>query len=164
MELNDRKELFSYAYIRAVAAAAGFVVEPRTLDRDAVDLEIIADSKFHPGAPHLEVQVKCTADFTLEDDHFTFPLRVENYERLRKQNLAIPRILIVMLVPANCIEWLDISEERMLSKRCAYFRSLYGQPATDNAATISVQIPRANVFDVAALGQMMSIAGGGEFP
>lgn len=44
MELNQQKELFSKAYVRAVAAVAGFSIDPLELDFDSIDLQITAGS------------------------------------------------------------------------------------------------------------------------
>lgn len=45
MELNQQKELFSQAYVRAVAAVAGFSVDRLQLDFDSIDLQITAGSE-----------------------------------------------------------------------------------------------------------------------
>ncbi|MEZ2225342.1 MAG: hypothetical protein ACBR50_03540 [Microcoleus sp.] len=41
MELNQQKELFSKAYVRAVAAVAGFSVNQLEVDDDSIDLHIV---------------------------------------------------------------------------------------------------------------------------
>lgn len=42
MELNQQKELFSEAYVRAVAAVGGFSVSQPEVDDDSIDLKIVA--------------------------------------------------------------------------------------------------------------------------
>jgi len=64
MDSNSRKELFSYAYVKAVAAVAGYSVQEktRTMDNAGLDLTIelpgeLAGTLF----PRFDAQVKCTS-------------------------------------------------------------------------------------------------------
>lgn len=60
LQLNDRKEEFSYAYIQAVASATGLVVQksPRMIDNQGIDITI----SYPIGAlPRIDAQVKCTS-------------------------------------------------------------------------------------------------------
>ena len=48
MNLNEQKEQFSLAYIRAVAAQAGYQITKPELDNDSVDGTLIADCGRRP--------------------------------------------------------------------------------------------------------------------
>ncbi|MFM5980640.1 MAG: DUF4365 domain-containing protein, partial [Sphaerospermopsis kisseleviana] len=49
----------------------------------------------------------------------------------------------------------DDSETELCLRRCAYWVSLRGQPQTQNTETVTVYIPRKNVFTVDALKNLM---------
>ena len=58
IDLNDRKALFSLAYVAAVAARTGYqIVEPR-IDKDSVDGILMGDEGRRP---RIEFQAKATA-------------------------------------------------------------------------------------------------------
>jgi hypothetical protein len=155
MDENDRKERFSLAYISAIAAHAGFqVIEARPIDKDSVDGEIISDEGRRP---RIEFQAKATARHRLRADDFVFRLSVKNYNDLRR-DVRTPRLLIVVLLPTSEEEWLVHSEEELQLRHCGYWFSLAGWPPTTNAATISVNIPRTQVFDTAQLRALMGRA------
>jgi len=65
-------------------------------------------------------------------------------------------------VPDNVNEWLFQSEESLCLKRCGYWLSLRGQPQLANQLTITVDIPRQNIFNVDALKIIMQRIAAGE--
>jgi hypothetical protein len=97
-EHQYQKEEFSYAYIYALASAAGYSFQRATtpLDQVGVDVTITAV----PETPEsrrltlLDLQVKCTSrNVLLTDDEIRYPLPVKNYEELRYEEHSVPRIL-----------------------------------------------------------------------
>jgi Domain of unknown function (DUF4365) len=165
MILNDRKELFSRAYVRAVASVAGYMATQPELDRDSVDFQLAGvGGRGTKHSPYLDVQIKCTADDDLAPTRFGFPLPIKNYDDLRDTELAVPRILIVVIVPTAIERWLATSESEMVLRHCGYWRSLHNEPATDNTTSITVEINRANVFDVDGLQNLMAAVGDGDIP
>ena len=163
MELNQRKELFSKAYVRAVAAVAGCSVDQPENDYDSVDLCIKAIG-YDPMQPHrLELQLKCTSRDVLDNAFVRYPLNVKNYNDLRVTTF-IPRLLIVVLVPENIEEWIQQSESEMLIKHCAYWVSLRGMPETRNTNRITVELLRQNQFTAEALESIMQRISKGGVP
>ena len=163
MELNQRKELFSKAYVRAVAAVAGCSVDQPENDYDSVDLCIKAIG-YDPMQPHrLELQLKCTSRDVLDNAFVRYPLNVKNYNDLRVTTF-IPRLLIVVLVPENIEEWIQQSESEMLIKHCAYWVSLRGMPETRNTNRITVELLRRNQFTPDALESIMQRISKGGVP
>jgi len=164
VELNIQKEEFSYAYIHGVASAAGYTFEraPQPLDRVGVDVIITSPEKIgSKRRPQLELQVKSSSRNLLTDDVIRYPLSLKNYEELREYDPQAPLILVVVLLPENVDEWLEISEEELCLKRCAYWRSLEGEPPTKNITNVTVNIPRKNVFGPEALNKIMQSIGRG---
>ena len=77
-------------------------------------------------------------------------------------NLLIPRFLVLVLVPPQPEAWLSVSPEQLVLRRCAFWCSLAGLPESENESSVTVQVPRANLFDVAAVtGLMRAINEGG---
>lgn len=147
---NDIMEELSLAYVRAVASRAGFAVEEVRRDRDSIDLRVHARGALAGGdlhSPALAVQLKSTAlDLPAGATGFPFDLKVKNYSDLIRTTL-IPSVLVVFLLPEDPTRWLSWSEEALVLRRSAYWRSLHGLPATRNESTVRVHLSRAQVFD-----------------
>jgi hypothetical protein len=161
MELNDQKELFSGAYLRAVAAVAGFdIYKPGELDRDSVDWGIAARGGLGTyKSPRLELQLKCTSPEKIAGDTLPFRLKQKNYDDLII-DVLVPRILLVVAVPSDTVsDWLSQNDERMILRRCGYWLNLRGMaPSVDTGASdprVTVHLPRAQLFTPEALGTMM---------
>ncbi len=154
MHPNDKKERFSMAYIAAVAAHAGFHVARPELDRDSIDGILIADAGRRP---RIEFQAKATARGIIGDETLAFPLSVKNYDDLRA-DVLIPRLLIVVVLPANEDDWLEHSEEELRLRHCGYWTSLASAPERENTTTVTVQIPRHQRFDSDAVQALMAKA------
>jgi hypothetical protein len=158
VDINIQKEEFSYAYVYAIASAAGysFQLAPRPLDMDGIDGIIAASaSSGSMRRPRLEVQVKCTSRNLLDNEGIKYPLRVKNYNDLRYDDPYITRILVVVLVPDNLDDWLRQSEDELCLRRCGYWVSLRGQSAMPNHTTVTISIPRQNIFNTNALKMIM---------
>jgi hypothetical protein len=165
VDLSQRKEQFSSAYVRAVASVAGFSLAKPEVDEDSIDF-ILAQrgggGTIH--SPRVEVQLKCTGRDIINNGTLHFPLKVKNYDDLRIEDVLVPRILVVLCVPENMTDWLDHTEEALLLHYCAYWASLRGMAPTLNTASVTIEIPQANVFSAEALSGIMGRVGMGELP
>lgn len=156
MELNQQKEAFSKAYVRAVSATAGYFVEQPEVDINSIDLRIVGQQvRGTYRSPQLELQLKCISGFVLGDRSLKFPLKVKNYNELRGRDRVVPCILVVVLVPEQATQWLKQSEEQLVLCGCGYWLSLAEAPETTNQSKITVEIPRKNIFNVAGLKNLM---------
>jgi len=91
-----------------------------------------------------------------------YPLKIKNYDELRNNYQYPPLILVVVLVSDNVDDWLHQSEEELCLRRCGYWLSLRGAPATQNKGNVTVYLPRENLFTVNALKTLMQRIGNGE--
>lgn len=165
MHETARKEHFSNAYLRAVAAAAGFAVYKPEPDIDKADWGIAAPSARGTfRSPRLEAQLKCTSQDVVKEDHIAFSVDLETFDNLRDETLMVPKILIVVVVPPNVSDWLIHSEERLALHRCGYWVCLSGQPPSTNQSDETIHIPRNQQFTVKALTEMMERISQGETP
>ena len=158
MDLNIQKEEFSYAHIYAVAAGSGYSFSraTRPVDMGGIDITITgitSDEALYE--PKLDVQVKSTSLDVMGDEFIKYPLKLKNYNELRKEKTLAPRILVVVLIPENKDEWVQQSETELCLRRCAYWKSLRRQPETQNTESVTVNLPRQQLFTVNTLKNIM---------
>lgn len=165
MRLNDRKEALSRAYVSAVAASAGFAIYQPSVDNDSIDVGLAAsDAPPYVRRPRLELQLKCTAAEPPAARTFTFAISSKNYNDLRLENLVVPRILVILLVPRDPSEWLVQTEQELSLRRCSYWVSLRGMADKPNSTSVSVAIPRDQIFSPEGLRAIMKRIDGGGLP
>ena len=156
MDINQQKEQFSNIYLQAVTTVAGYSLYKPFVDDDSVDWGVAAKGGTGPiRAPRLELQLKSTSRDIQDDNSIRYPLKLKNYDDLRMDDFAIPRILVVVLIPETPEDWLTQSETELCITNCGYWISLRGMPKTQNTNAVTVAIPRTNQFTVAALQSIM---------
>lgn len=148
---QDQQEALSQAYVQAVAGKAGYTISVPNFDRDSIDVTIGAGGRMRP---RLDLQLKATINLTLKDGSYSFPLSKKNYDDLRAQ-IRTPRILVVLDMPRNEREWIEISPQQLILRRAAYWKSLHGLPDSENTSTVTVKIPASSKFDVDGLKALM---------
>jgi hypothetical protein len=157
---GDRADLqaqFSLAYAQAVASVAGFFVQygDRGFDKDGIDMTILKRGDLGlTTSTRLDLQVKSYSG-EVEGDPWSYDLDVKAYRDLSATEYQVPRVLLVVRVPAQVQDWLIHSEDQLVLRRCGYWHSLRGAPATSNTSSTRVQISRKHRFDVAGLVSLM---------
>jgi hypothetical protein len=118
-----------------------------------VTLDLVAkrNGRLGPAGFKLDIQAKSTTAFVRTESEVKYDLRRENYDDLRVTSVAVPRILVLLVLPANEPDWLAITEEAMLLRHCAFWLSLKGWPPTTNTQTVRIALPRSNLFTVESL-------------
>jgi len=166
MDLDQRKEQFSQAYAKAVSSVAGYSMMRPDVDDDSIDRSIAergGGGTVH--SPRVDVQLKCTSQSVFHGGALRFAIKIKNYNDLRVSNVLVPRILVLVVVPGDDPNgWVSHSEDELALRKCGYWVSLRGQPPTSNTGTITVSIPRTNVFDPSTLQAIMSRIGNGGLP
>ena len=142
MTLNNQKEQFSAAYAQAVASVVGLKVSKCEVDDDSIDITFERTGGL---AERVDIQLKCTAEPLPAKGDLKFPLKLKNYEDLARPTI-MPRILVVLFVPEDCENWMEISPERAILKHAAWWLSLEGAADTDNGTSVTLTIPRTNLF------------------
>lgn len=167
MHPNQQKEQFSIAYVRAVAAVAGYNIATVEVDEDSIDIGLRGNRRDGGTrrAPALDIQLKCTETDDGQGDELPFDLKPKNHEDLREANRHVPLILVVVSVPELTSDWLHETHEHTAMRRCAYWTSaVRGQPETQNSRSVRVLIPRTQRFTVEAVRQLMVQIGNGGLP
>ena len=129
-------------------------------DHEGIDLGIKHWNKENglPAGSQIEVQLKATGQQgLLKKKYVSQPLSREHYDALRTPKVSVPRFLVVTVVPTDCEEWLDQTEERLQMLRCSYWLSLSGMDEIEGKSK-TVRVPRDNVFDVDGLCRLLHAA------
>ena len=165
MDLNTQKEEFNYAYLYAVTSAAGYSFQKSSRPTDVGGIDIIIsgiETQYSLYPPRLEIQVKSTSTDVVSEEFVRYPLKLKNYNELRKSKILTLRLLIVVLSPDNLNNWVQQSETELCLRHCAYWMSLKGMPETSNKVNVTISIPRQQIFTVDTLKTLMQrIATGG---
>lgn len=147
----DHKEWFSRAFVMAVAASAGFAVQPIQDDVDGVDVEL------RDGGITVDVQLKATAVPEIAGGFLKFDLDVKTYDKLRKDRNS-PGYLVVAILPKRRTQWIAHKADHMRMLRRAYWLELTGMKDTANGSTIRLSIPLENEVTELSLRQIMNSA------
>lgn len=147
---NKIKEEISLAYVLAVAATKGFSTEITRVDSDSIDATIryngYLDSKYSTlYSPEIKLQLKATSSPNLKDGFIHFPLPLKNYNDLRARS-GTPRLLVVLCLAEEKINWLKHSPDELILTKCAYFLNLNGCSDTENETSVTVKVPLVNLF------------------
>lgn len=142
-----RKEGFSEAYLRALAASQGVSVIREENDFDGIDLALAArgyvtyqGQRSSLRSPRLGVQLKCSSKHQPIEGTLQHDLPVQNYEALRARRQAMPSVLVVVCVPPDWESRLVWTPDALLLRHCAFWRSLEGAPPTSNRRTCRVTL------------------------
>ena len=152
LPLTLAQEQFSKAFILSIASLAGCGAAVPEPDIDSIDWTL---SCRLPRRPKLDLQVKSLRAASGDGDHVPYPLKRKNYDDLSLPELLAPRLLVLVLMPEDPAFWLQCSPDQLVLRHCAYWLSLAGAPATDNEWSVTVQVPRANLFTVEGLTGLM---------
>lgn len=156
---SDIGEQLSYAYVHAIASKAGFSFERRNIDKDSIDASIHAKGKLVSNSvwtsPCIELQAKSTTNCDIDGNYFKFPLSLKNYNDLKNDRL-VPTILVVLFLPQNVDEWLVHNEEMLIARKCAYWISLKDKPETQNESSVTIKIPKVNIFSPSSLKTILT--------
>ena len=68
-----------------------------------------------------------------------------------REESQTPCLLVVLDLPRDRSQWMTVTEDELVIRRRAYWLNLRGWDVTANDTSVSVRIPKRNVFDVAGL-------------
>lgn len=167
MTPEQQKEELSKAYIAAVAARCGYALGTWSQDQGGLDITIGASSVVgsgHLAAPKIDLQLKCTADLRrVKERHVSWQFdTAAKHDRLVCPR-SIPMLLVVMILPKNPEKWLVHSVDKLVMRRCAFYKKMTHLPKA-TVARPTVQVPFENLFSPQALQQLMEQVSKGELP
>jgi hypothetical protein len=159
---KQQREELSKAYVAAVAARCGFKLGVWSQDDDCLDVTVGAAGVLGGGTwagPKLDLQLKASNDPShVHPEHISWSLSRAHYDILRGKACS-PRILVVLVLPAEEDDWMHHSAESLILRRCAYWESLRGHdPIEGTQDSTTVHIPKTNVFSPSTLQGLMEKA------
>ncbi len=136
----NRESELSYAYLHAIASHAGVNCKTsnRHDDNAGIDAMLTGWEPFPNGGSLTEVDIKVQLKASIKppfddgDSLSYFLSGTQQYDDLRRETHASPRILAVLFLPPKVEDWLTHSNEQLVLRKCAYWVSLrgstHGQP------------------------------------
>jgi len=155
------KERLSRAYIQAIGARAGVIVSLKERCQDyGIDGSFhevaLCDGRRRESGTTLDFQLKATSRQIVQGEYVSFPLEADvvNFLALRgRQPHTTPVILIVLSLPARAEEWLELSEEALVLKRCCYWVAI--SSLTPNVYSANIKIPRTQILTPEAIHNLL---------
>jgi hypothetical protein len=148
----------SVAYLHAIAAKASFAVDIPHIDNDSIDAIISAKGKLVNDSikhsPRIQVQLKATINTRINNGEISYPLPIKNYDDLRVDT-AVPRLLVLLVLPEHEIDWLVHHPEKLIFQKCAYYLNLKGQPEKIGIDKPTIYIPTSNMLTPVSLRDLM---------
>jgi hypothetical protein len=161
---TDCKEKFSLAFTHAITAAARCTISDLKSDVERIDYTVRQSATHRKySSAQVDVQMKCTEQDVLRDDGVHWPLSRDHYDWLRDPKTYNRKILVVLLVPRRLEDWLQSNTDGMLLRRTAYWVCLEGADPIQTQST-TVLLPKANVFNVEQLLEILQRVGDGGKP
>lgn len=164
IQKQDIESELSYAYLHAVASKAGFAcqVTNRLSDKSSIDAEVRVLERMTNDSIltdfMIDIQLKATyKKLNINNKNYSFSLPINQYDNLRAEGSSNQKLLVVLSLPTDESEWLSCNEEELVLKRCAYWVSLRGARTIDNSTSITIYIPKANLFSHESLREIASI-------
>lgn len=152
LSLNARKELFSYAFIAAIAASANCDILHPKMDFNSVDCQLMSTADT---CPQISLQVKATAEDSIKDGVLTFDLPIKNFVDLRRPR-AVPNMLVVVHLPTAESDWLKHGADMISLHNSAYYLNIKNLPDSSNTTSVSVKIPTSQALHRASLEQLLA--------
>ena len=159
MPLSHIKERLSVAYVIAVAARAGVCFNPTEGPEYGVDghlrkVSLLNNGKYAPTGHILSCQLKATTTCQLDDDFVVYDMDVEDYNKLARWEGSSPCILVLLRLPEDFGDWVDLNEERLLLRKCCYWAHIT-DPPSGNRRSHRLRIPRAQRFTPKAVQDLL---------
>lgn len=152
---NDIKEDISRSFLEIIATKSGFY--PIKSKQDfGIDLRftrtirrgnrIIEDTNYIP------IQIKSTTEkgINISGSYVKYPLEVKTYNDLvDTRDALVPLILVLFILPENSDEWVKLTPNELIIKKCAYwFMVSENSTFSNNTEKITISIPLSNLVEI----------------
>ncbi len=161
------KEALSLRYIELVAAFNGYKTSSSYPDY-GTDLEIKEidfrienqHKRYLETGRELKFQLKATTEnsIVIEDEIIKYDLNSSTYnDLLSRKNTKCPLILILFVLPSDKSNWLNISDNELIAKKCAYwYFPEETEATTSNSTTKRITINKNNFITNDTLNQLFN--------
>jgi hypothetical protein len=169
---NDMKERLHRAYVTAVAGKAGVSIgEPQPdYGIDGTFRKIVIRGTRHfPSGCSLDYQLKSSSNWKRNNKDLLCDLESKTFNDLVSRRIegsekaaCTPCILLLFFLPKDEDEWMNLTEEELILKRCCYWYHVIDSVETDNKIAKRIRVPRQQVFTPQALAELLIKVGNGE--
>ncbi len=159
------KEALSLRYIELVAAFNGYKTSSSYPDY-GTDLEIKEidfrienqHKRYFETGRELKFQLKATTEnsIVIEEEALKYDLNSSTYnDLLSRKKTKCPLILILFVLPSDKSNWLNISDNELITRKCAYwYFPDKAELLTPNFATKRISISKNNFISNDTLNQL----------
>jgi len=165
LTLQNVESELSYAYLHAIAGKAGMSCKPgdRHDDGHGVDVEVnFRGCTAHRYLTHVQLNIQLKATVRPTGDHADYVSYyfqgIERYNKLRREDSDIYKILAVLFLPEDPVAWLNCSTDELTLKRGAYWTCLYGAEDSTNTTGQTVYLPRQQLLMPEELIRLANLA------
>ncbi|NJN97430.1 MAG: DUF4365 domain-containing protein [Anaerolineales bacterium] len=157
--LSHIQERLSLAYISMVAAMAGFALTipegpEYGIDGTLRQIVQLPSGKFNETGYALNFQVKATVTSKLDNQFVIYDMSAEAYNKLATMQGPTPCILIVMRLPRNSDEWVQLDENALLARHCCYWCKVNDFVPTLHKQRVRIRISRSQVLSPRAVEEL----------
>jgi hypothetical protein len=143
------KERLSVSYVMAVAAKAGVVCRLTThpeygTDAHLVQVRRLCNGKYSDTGYIINCQIKATTTSQISGENVVYDMDVNDYNKLAEWEGGTC-ILVLFCLPQNSEDWLNLSEEELVLKRCCYWKRITDPPSSNDRSQ-RVFIPRSQIL------------------
>lgn len=161
LDPNQHQGLFGESFVRVLASAAGLIVARAELDVTGDDFTIshkgMLGSTRHP---KVDVQVKSWSRrrAVWEGGHWKYQMRARHFNELAGRNFALPRFLVLVIVPDDSADYAITRADTVELKHAAYWLSLqdHQQVHTAPDTKVAVDVPGTNLLTVDSLRALLA--------
>lgn len=163
------EEDLSKAYVMAIGAKAGYSVEldrphDYTVDGTFHEIVVIGNKREESGYS-IDFQLKASTRCIVEEEFVKYDFDADTYNyiarRINRKN-STPLILLLLVLPENANEWLNISEDSLILKKACYWYKTGKSDFTENKNSTRISIPRKQLFSPNSLKTLFKQIEGGE--
>lgn len=124
---SNRKEDLSESYMEAISAINGIAMTRNRRDENGIDVFLTCDVTRKDGIEigvTVEFQLKSTSmQLKQKGNDLSYYLDAKNYRDLKRKSTN-PRFLALLVLPENEPEWLECNADKLILRKCMYYKSL----------------------------------------
>ena len=166
-ELDKIQSNLSYSYLHAVVSRAGGACDSlgQTADGMGIDAVLKFKGKFSPkqiyGRVDIDAQLKSTRQILpVVNGKISCPIESEQYRNYTLTSTT-EFLLILFVLPTDPAEWLELTPDELILRKCCYWTSLNEAPPW-TGSDVTVRIPEKNLFNVEQLHKIVTKLSEGE--
>jgi hypothetical protein len=145
------------AYVSAIVAKAGYGIQflHRQYKVDGTIFEVSkVNGKYRNSGYSIQFELKSSIDFEIRDGKVKYDLDAGNYNQLvsltQDPNVA-PQILILFCMPEDSEDWMSVTPEELVLRKCCFYNQFNGAREVQNMRTKTIEIPISQQFNMDSL-------------